>query len=358
MSAAPVSDRHAVLRALLAGCPADSGAPPAGPCPDDNDVAAFLDGTLLPAARDRVEEHLSWCPACREVLLGAAALGADDSLPLASVRALPARRRVPRFALAAAAVLVVSVGLYVVMRSSGTTDTESALVAAAGELRRQDAALFADFLPLDRRERLEAHRSTMRGSGPEILEPRGLTLDPLPMLVWEERAGASRYVITLEAAGDTLFSVGHGADAGTGDPPGGVRQAGGRVALELPASVGPLEPHRLYTFKIACVAGGRAHEARRDFWIASADERTRLEAVVRVVRDSTPPRLQSLLLAHCGLRRGLDVWAEERAREVHRADPTDTVGIETLLTTMRGVDSAETARLRRELAERQGRTDR
>src|SRR5919106_3086411 len=41
-----------------------------GPCPTDEDLAAFLDGTLSKADRERVIAHLANCETCYEIFVG------------------------------------------------------------------------------------------------------------------------------------------------------------------------------------------------------------------------------------------------------------------------------------------------
>ncbi len=53
-----------VLRQALAAQTGGGG----GGCPDDNEVAAYLDHRLRPDERARLEEHASACAACREAL--------------------------------------------------------------------------------------------------------------------------------------------------------------------------------------------------------------------------------------------------------------------------------------------------
>jgi anti-sigma factor RsiW len=41
----------------------------AGACPDIVDLAAYIDGTLAEEERERIERHLSRCPACLDAVL-------------------------------------------------------------------------------------------------------------------------------------------------------------------------------------------------------------------------------------------------------------------------------------------------
>ncbi|MFO7595242.1 MAG: zf-HC2 domain-containing protein [Desulfocurvibacter africanus] len=43
-------------------------------CPDEQDLAAYLDGRLSPEERDRFKAHLDQCAACREAVAELGAL--------------------------------------------------------------------------------------------------------------------------------------------------------------------------------------------------------------------------------------------------------------------------------------------
>jgi hypothetical protein len=56
-----------------------SAEPPTGTgCPDLEDLAAFLDGTLAPERRDSMIEHLASCESCYEIFAGAVRFQADE----------------------------------------------------------------------------------------------------------------------------------------------------------------------------------------------------------------------------------------------------------------------------------------
>ena len=42
-------------------------------CPDENEIVRFLEGSMAPAQRDRLERHIDRCAICADVLFGAAA---------------------------------------------------------------------------------------------------------------------------------------------------------------------------------------------------------------------------------------------------------------------------------------------
>jgi putative zinc finger protein len=106
-------------------------------CPSLEEVAAFAEGRLSGAERERVIAHLAGCADCRELLAGTietlddlgVTAGEQTAAP-ARVASFPRRRWAPLVALAAAAVLVVSV--VVVQRIGGTAQppTREAWIAS------------------------------------------------------------------------------------------------------------------------------------------------------------------------------------------------------------------------------------
>jgi hypothetical protein len=63
--------------------------PVAAACPDLEDIAAFLDGTLPAGQRARLTEHLASCESCYEIFAGAARLLEDSREPEAAPAAPP-----------------------------------------------------------------------------------------------------------------------------------------------------------------------------------------------------------------------------------------------------------------------------
>jgi hypothetical protein len=101
-------------------------------CPDPEEIAAFLDGTLPPARRARLTEHLASCERCYEVFAGAADFLAEDTesrdeetSPAAPALPFEPRRRRgalgPRawWAAAAAVAALVAVGAGLLLRARG-----------------------------------------------------------------------------------------------------------------------------------------------------------------------------------------------------------------------------------------------
>ena len=62
-------------QAIPADAPTDTG------CPDLEDIAAFLDGTLEAERRAPMIEHLASCESCFEIFAGAARFQADEPQP-------------------------------------------------------------------------------------------------------------------------------------------------------------------------------------------------------------------------------------------------------------------------------------
>lgn len=95
----------------------DASAPP-GPCPTDEEIAAFLDGTLPAGERDRVAGHLASCERCYTLFSGTADLLHEVStgaagkpgglLPFPFGTARPSRTR---WLVSLAALLVIALGL-------------------------------------------------------------------------------------------------------------------------------------------------------------------------------------------------------------------------------------------------------
>jgi hypothetical protein len=95
--------------------------PPERPCPDPEDLARFMDGGLDEPARAGLEEHLAACADCRATIAVAAkALSA----------ATPARRLLPRLAMAASFLALVAAS-WLALRGERPTSTapEPRLVA-------------------------------------------------------------------------------------------------------------------------------------------------------------------------------------------------------------------------------------
>jgi hypothetical protein len=79
-------------------------------CPDDHDIAAFVDGALDDSARVLIERHLPDCPACVSRVGSLARLIREDQAnvsPLASAPTRIWRQTTPQWAVAASVVLAI-----------------------------------------------------------------------------------------------------------------------------------------------------------------------------------------------------------------------------------------------------------
>ncbi len=104
-----------------------------GPCPDANELAAFLEARLTPAARARFEEHAADCASCREALALAMRLdSAEESRAAGAVtepRSFVYSTSPVRLAFGAAVVLIVAVLLIQTTRQSQRPALKSQVAA-------------------------------------------------------------------------------------------------------------------------------------------------------------------------------------------------------------------------------------
>lgn len=135
---------------------------------DPTEVVAYVDRVTTPAARARIETHLSVCAECREEVSDAARI-------IGKI----AHRRVSR---------------------------RGAIVSAAGIA----AALLVFLLPRPQpRPSVEQHRGAERPSSsqPAAIAPIG-AVDSVGLFVWSPEPGASRYEVSVfDSAGTVLWSA-------------------------------------------------------------------------------------------------------------------------------------------------------
>jgi hypothetical protein len=188
-----VDDKRTDLKAGLRELAAEEAAG-AGPHVGMKRLILFREGTLAAADRERMEEHLSLCPRCTRLLRelrdfeAAAASGeagpqslrqeAWDSLagrlphrtpvvrPIASAGQSGARRRAPLFFLAAAALLLATLGF--VLWTLGAARQERTVASLEEQLQEREASL------AELRESLAAaeRRLADRGESPDSEKER------------------------------------------------------------------------------------------------------------------------------------------------------------------------------------------
>ncbi len=323
------------------------GAPAAaGPCPDENLLAAMSKGWLLPEEREAVIEHLPGCESCRSTL-GALSGGEAPALPRAPSRGRVLRVPIPswlarrwrearahrthigiRLDFAAAALLLVVAGALVGPRllapssripGSLAGDVEGRLVASAKELARAHPELFGDFAPLSHGERL-APLPAVRAGATSLVYPAGRILETRPTFRWAAGPGEAEREIVLRAAGGAVV----------------YRLRARASPLEYPADAPALEPGGQYSWALS-----GADE--RAFAVATDEERAAFESAVAVVRSQAPAAIRDLLIAHLALRRGLLGEAEKAVLDYGEVAPTDPVGHETLALVLRRLGLPEPA---------------
>lgn len=172
----------------------------------ETELAAYVNGTLGPVAREIVETHLEDCAMCRAEI--------DDLMKFARP---PARRSaIPLFAAAAAATAVVTTVLLTrrtgvtephtppvappVVTASGAPNTPVRSYANAEWDRLVREALRSRRLPMADLTSLEGESDPLRGStdrAPAALQPAGVVVDDVqPRFTWPPRESAT-YVVKV-----------------------------------------------------------------------------------------------------------------------------------------------------------------
>ena len=163
-----------------------------GPCPSEQQIAAFADGSLPPAERETIGRHVDQCEACFDLLatIGVQATAprppVDDGLRAAVMGAQTRPRGMRRFlpALSAAAAILVTVVWW----------RTPAQVSPAPEPGAAAPAV-------------ETARSTGTGSGVVVDEPRdGDTVEGQPLVRWQGPREAASYEVQLTTvSGDVIL---------------------------------------------------------------------------------------------------------------------------------------------------------
>jgi hypothetical protein len=121
------------------------GATP-GPCPDANELAAYLEAGLTPGEAARFEEHASNCQSCQEALALSLTMAEDKTgmaeRPVPEPRGFTYRSSPLRFALAAVVLLAVGALLFRATQDARLVQPEPQIARreAKGDLPRSGAA--------------------------------------------------------------------------------------------------------------------------------------------------------------------------------------------------------------------------
>ena len=111
------------IRKSLSGIKSD----PRGSCPDDNIVAAYLEGVLSSPEKSHFEEHASSCLNCQELVALSTKLLDPESDQLSPAKTLPHRgqRGLFRFPITALALLLVTVAIGIIFREERSKQREA-----------------------------------------------------------------------------------------------------------------------------------------------------------------------------------------------------------------------------------------
>ncbi len=167
-----------------------------GPCPSEQQIAAFVDGTLSTANRYQVQQHLDTCSACFDVAATVASLGGHappvvDPALRAAVSASPRSpwmmRALP--AMSAAAVFLVAIAWWNAPSQPGPSVTPPPAQIAPS------------------RRPADAVRSNGTEAVIRLEQPRdGEVVTGRPELRWSGPADATSYEVQVTtAAGDVLW---------------------------------------------------------------------------------------------------------------------------------------------------------
>jgi hypothetical protein len=187
-----VKDTHfdkAVRKALPGGAPS--------PCPDENLMAAYLDGVLSGQDRERFEDHASQCASCREVLAMAIEMAeqSSDAPPLRAFRRPAFRFFIPA-TVAAGIVLAVATGILLLQTFREGETPQSAAVRPGTPDRdaRQKSLLETAPSAPSGSARAAAHAGATAAREKEVVPPVGPRPSPLrapegrPLVAEESRA--------------------------------------------------------------------------------------------------------------------------------------------------------------------------
>lgn len=297
---------HLVRRLAPAGGAGDAG------CPDDNTLSAFLEARLEPHQRTALERHLAACAPCQAVV--AEALVLRRGIPAPQEAAEARKMTWPRRPLpyAAAALLVVGLGIagwLVIDVRKGRLDDEEALAVAASFQRTEHPDLLAGFEPLLKDERASIAPTRLRGPL-AVLRPAETLLGMRPEVTWVAGPGATGYEVVLRVEGGPVVW----------------RETVGLVtSAAFPPAAADLVPGGTYVVRVETRGPLGRSEATRRFTVADEGARARFAKGLAVL-ESNP-----LLSAHFAIRHGFLLEAERMLDERLEEQPDDAIATETRL---------------------------
>jgi hypothetical protein len=275
-------------RALEGALPPDARHDDDGhPSPDL--LAGLAEGSLREEGRGAVEAHLLACAECRAAVA-----------TVATTAKAPARGRTWRLLVAAAAVLVVGVGGWLLARGGGNApdavvreDADAALLASARELGATRPDLFGEFRPIDHAERVAARPDALRG-GLALRTPRETILGGRPTFRWTAVPRVKEYTLALRGAdGDAVWTRAVAAPEGADV-----------VEAAFPAEAADLPPGSAWQWSVSGKRAAGTVDGSLGFRVASAAEGDRLAEAEREITRIGPPELADLLLAQYAARLG------------------------------------------------------
>ncbi len=273
--------------------------------PDFQDLAAYIDGEISGATRERLETHLAGCAACRRLTMEASLAVQDRDATVAADNSKTAWWRLWRPALGlAVAALVVTLGLSL-LRPGATPDAErlaavgvsaAAIESASPELIRRAVDALAGNWPrppeFDRF--LASGRPVMRGpsavAAPVPLAPRwSIVDDERPRFIWSLDLVATEYEILVVDENETLIAAFPIKGASTT----------GEITADYPADAEPLEAGKAYAWKVnARIAEESVASSYVPFIRASLEDQAKHRAELESA--STSPLLRAVALAASG----------------------------------------------------------
>jgi len=308
-----------------------------GSCLDENQIAAWVEGSVLDAERAAIEKHLADCLDCRALvgrLIRAERQGESAAARFGGdVREWTLTHW--RQGLAVAAMLVLLTGTWALMRTGSATRvdapplvTDGFLLAQAEILANNDPSLFADFRPLGREERLGVDGPVLRG-GLTLHTPARTILETRPEFGFELAHGTSRYRLSVYHGSEQVLS----RTCETSPCP-------------YPAEARDLMRGGSYVWELEAPERTPPSSGMRAFTVATVAEAEAILAALDAIQAMVPDPGNRLLAAHYAIRRGCYGRAERDARAFLAAVPENVAGHETLYHVLTILGSGEAERHR------------